>query len=583
MAEVLLDVEKISSSLAQKLGPDMVSEISKRQKSSEDSSSKNKQSASKRDNKESNLSQAVGGYREGSGSQIDSDASELRSGRFAGVIGRKVESIKKIHDSLSKPGKFEGIKPPEFPHTSQAANNEKAKYNILEIKEAKIAKLEIKGGVGGNPLGRGSFGSGVPIPSNGSGVPRPNSDPDKADPMENKKNAAVENYAKFNAEIPLIGAAIGITLGTISAMAGMHQQVLQAQEATHGAYGGIATGGGGLLRNPEVAQVAIARSRVLGLDPTTQDMGNPKAMLGVKFGLTQGIGGTAGAELFAKMEKYGSFRADSNSVKKVFSDGIKAGFTSLRLSEYMQKIASVAENAYNSGMGEQKIEEISNRFASIKELGARENRVGSVYEAMNADASKKGGMLNSMLLASYMDEGGDFLDSSAKASKGIGDKDNVKRLKEFTSGMDVETINTMLYQNNLITAEEANIASKKGKSYLDLDIAKTGNVTKAGNQAMNRVQNYGGQKQISHANELDQMALGQSFQNAYKAQDDIFKTMIEGAKMMESSVDQLTKIKKYYESQDTFTKTITEILLGMGNRSNGWDLAGEMLKKYFKK
>lgn len=571
MAEVLIDVDSIASKLAQKLGPEMVAEISKRQKSAgsvnDDSSGVSKKgspSKRKETKKESLTDKTVNSYKEGAEiSTLDQDASELRSGRFSGVIGRRIDSAKKIKDKIQEERKKRAEKYGDVSRSQDDSNhlgnqmsgqyeiNGRQKYNILEVKEARIMNIHMKGGLGGS----GSFGGGVSIPGRDNGPTSATQVNQLGSNME-KRNEGVSKAGQGFASgigIPVVGAILGATVAAISTMGGMHQQALQAQEGTFSAYRGQGgrlgsgiTSENGIVRTPELAQSGIARARILGGDPNSQIGMNARygTGLGVRFGVTQGLGGSAGAELFAKMRKFGGFDESESSLKKIMSDGIRSGFNGLRQAEFMQQVTGISENAYNSGMGIQSADKIAGAFSGLSGAGIRDNRLSSVYSAMNDNMTKDGGQMNSMLVAHHMQQnGGDYLAAMAAAEEGMGSQANIGAINKMTQGMDPKTKAIWMKKQGLITATEGQNSTSLGKDILT-EAGKTTTVSFEGRDAGNDVRNVSGQTQITHSNQLDAAAMGEAFEAAYAVQNKIFDLMIKLAK---SGNETVAKLKRYLD------------------------------------
>jgi len=548
MAEVLIDIDSIASKLAQKLGPEIVSEISKRQKGAGGgsgsgnrktggSSGGGEKPKKKELTENQKRTQSLGeGYQAGAdASPLDQDSSELRSGRFSGIINRKIQSARKIKDTTKnewdkykiktgKSDKDDGNSEDNGHGLGVGAPspNAKSKYNILEVKEARIMNLYLKGGFGGS----GAFGGGVGIPGRGGGTGSSPNVPEG----ENTQTKTMGRVAGIVAPALMgVGALAGFTLNTISTMAGMNQQVKQAQEGTNAAYGGIATGGGGLMRNPEVAQMSIARARVLGGDARGHNLENSGSLLGAQFGVTQGIGGTAGAEMFAKLNKFGGFQENESALKKIMADGIRSGFGGLRQAEFLQQVSGISENAYNSGMGIQSAEQVAGSLSNLKDAGVRDNRISSVYNAMNENMTKDGGQMNSMLVAHHMQQnGGDYLAAMAAAEEGMGSRANTAAINQMTQGMDPKTKAIWLKKQGVITATEGQNSVQLGKDILDVS-QSTSNIANEGAIAADRVSGYNGQTHISHANKLDEMAITDVFDKANQIQNKIFDGMMKMA------------------------------------------------------
>ncbi|TGL75384.1 hypothetical protein [Leptospira levettii] len=568
MAEVLIDIDSIASKLAQKLGPEMVAEISKRQKgvvggSSDSGSGSKKESAgaTKEKKKESLTDKTVNSYKEGAASStLDQDASELRSGRFSGVIGRRIDSAKKIKDKIQEERKKraekynigeKGQDPSILSLGQPNKDNVVQKYNILEVKEAKFTKVIMQGS------SSGSFGGGITIPGRGgSGISSPPSSADQQDGNMERRNDGVAKAGQGIASgigIPVIGAILGATVAAVSTMGGMHQQALQAQEGTFSAYRGLGgrlgsgiTSENGIVRTPELAQLGIARARILGGDPNSQIGMNSRygTGLGVRFGVTQGLGGSAGAEMFAKLKKYGGFDESESSLKKILSDGIRSGFGGLRQAEFMQQVSGISENAYNSGMGTQSVDRIAGAFSGLNGAGIRDNRLSSVYSAINDNMTKDGGQMNSMLVAHHMQQnGGDYLAAMAAAEEGMGSQANIGAVNQMTQGMDPKTKAIWMKKQGLITATEGQNSVSIGKDILT-EAGKSTTVSIEGRDAGNDVRNVSGQTQIAHSNQLDAAAMGAAFEAAYAVQNKIFDLMI---KLAESGNKTVAKLKKYLD------------------------------------
>lgn len=559
MAEVLIDIDSIASKLAQKLGPEMIAEISKRQKSSSGGSSSDsgsgsgskKESSPRKDSekkKDSLTDKTVDSYREGAASNtLDQDASELRSGRFSGIIGRRIDSAKKIKDKIQEERKKRAEKydtgekgqDPSMPELGELGKDSgKQKYNILEVKEAKFTNVIMKGS------SSGSFGGGMAIPGRGGSnvnAPGQNDGGNPATPGPNKSEG-VGMMGKAALAIPIFGAALGAIVGAVSTMGGMHQQVLQGQEGTFSAYrndgllGSAITSNNGIIRTPELAQLGISRARILGGDPNSQIGMNSRSGsgLGARFGLTQGLGGTAGAEMFAKLKKYGGFDENESSLKKIMSDGIRSGFNGMRQAEFMQQVMGVTETAYNSGLGIQSADRVASAFSGLSSAGIRDNRLGSVYNNLNENMTKDGGQMNSMLVAHHMQQnGGDYLAAMAAAEEGMGSQANIGAVNQMTQGMDPRTKAIWMKKQGLITATEGQKSVISGKDILT-EAGKITAVSDEGRQAGNDVRNVRGQTQISHANQLDTLAMSKAFEDAYKAQNMIFDLMVDIAKKSDS-------------------------------------------------
>ncbi|EMO29408.1 hypothetical protein LEP1GSC170_1190 [Leptospira interrogans serovar Bataviae str. HAI135] len=389
---VKVNADEIAKRIFDKLSPEMRAEFDRlknapRVPSAADppSSSSSKKNSKKKDKNKT----ATEGYQTGdnTGTGIESDINELRSGRFSGIISRKIESAKKFKDVFkdyhnNRNKKIHEDFLPKVPLDSIGSGG---KYDKLIIREAKIDK--IVGPLSGGGMGGGrTYGGKFVFPDRGI----PTAEPAASPQTENKSSMLSKVGAAIAPAAFGVGAVVGAAASIISSMAGMYQQTMQSQDSTLDVYGGYVGGGGRLVRNAELAQIGVSRSRILGGDAIA-DISKNK--LGIQFGLSQGIGGTQGSELFAKLNKYGEFGEKNSELKRILSDAIRSGFSGLRQSEFLTHITSASESAYNSGMGTQSAADISRTFSNIVGLGIRDNRASSVYQNLNDNVSKSGNFL----------------------------------------------------------------------------------------------------------------------------------------------------------------------------------------------
>ncbi|NUM42680.1 MAG: hypothetical protein HUU45_13735, partial [Leptospiraceae bacterium] len=358
-------------------------------------------------------------------------------------------------------------------------------------------------------------------------------------------------------------------------------QAMQGQDSTLDVYGKYVNGGGSLVSNAELAKIGIARAKISGGDHTTnlyeKDTGahykkgdlyqwkdektgkeyldvrkedekqryklkqNNKDVLGIQFGLSQGIGGTAGAELFAKLEKYGQFGGSKNDMKKIMSDAIHSGFTGLRQSEFFQTVSGISEKSYNSGMGIQTAADVSNTLAGIKMTGVRDNRISSVYGAMDSGFKTSGNIMNSIAMAGHLSSGKGILESMKESEKGVTSKQNMGFMKELLGGLDPETRGILEKQWGISTATEAQERVVNGKNLWEVNeqINRQATGTDA---AVNKVEGTTGQSYRSTQNAIDTMAAtDKTFQQAFQLQQDVAIGLLHLAKNLSKEFQELKK------------------------------------------
>ncbi|PJZ51642.1 hypothetical protein CH380_19185 [Leptospira adleri] len=532
----------------EKLAPELRKEFDRRKNSPNipSASDPKPSSGSKESKKKKKPGSTTEGYQTGdhTGTGVETDLNELRSGRFSGILSRKVASAKKIKDAFKeyREKKKKKDKDENLPGMPDAFNptGGGGKYDKLVVREAKFDKVIGLTGNGGGGGGGRVYGGKFTFPER---EPTGGNQPAQGQPTETKSSLLSKIGSAIAPAAFGAGAVVGAATSLISSMAGMHQQSLQSQDSSLDAMGGYVGGGGGLIKNAEYAQIGIARARILGgegRDHISSNVVSDKNKLAIQYGLTQGIGGSQGSELFAKMNKYGGFRESSTELKKIMSDGIRSGFSGLRQSEFLSNISSVSENAYNSGMGLQSAEDISRTFSNIASSGIRDNRVNSVYQNLNDNVSKKGNFMNSVLLSEYTASGKSPLEAMSMAERGISDKQNANTLNGFMSslGLEPETLGLLQNQLGITTATESYSMAKSGKNLFDL--GKSTNISNEGEQAVEKVSSSEGQVFRSHANALDSMAAtSEMFIKASQIQERVFDTIINTIGKMDSVVKKL--------------------------------------------
>lgn len=118
---------------------------------------------------------------------------------------------------------------------------------------------------------------------------------------------------------------------------------MQSQSQTIGATGGYVGGGGGYFSNSELAQANVIKGRITGEDIFKK--GNLLESNILRFAASQGKGI---GEVVKELE---TIRKDSKNADLGYLRGgaNASGFNGLRQSEYITKLASIAENLRNKG------------------------------------------------------------------------------------------------------------------------------------------------------------------------------------------------------------------------------------------
>ncbi|EMJ56511.1 hypothetical protein LEP1GSC111_1226 [Leptospira interrogans str. UT126] len=549
---VEINVDTLAKRIFDKLSPEMRAEFERLKNTPTVPTAADPPSSSRKNSKKKDKPKSAReGYHTGDniGSEVESDLNELRSGRFSGIFSRKIESAKKIRDAYKD---FKGHRDknkkiyddflPKIPLDSIGSGG---KYDKLIVREAKIDK--IVGPLGGGGMGGRTYGGKFVFPDRGIPTVEPAASPQ----TENKSSMLSKVGAAIAPAAFGVGAVAGAAASIISSMAGMYQQTMQSQDSTLDVYGGYKGGGGDLIRNAELAQIGVSRARIFGSEAQEAIDDISKNKLGIQFGLSQGIGGAQGSELFAKLKKYGSFDEDSE-LKKILSDAIRSGFSGLRQSEFFTNIASASESAYNSGMGTQSAADITRTFSNIAGLGIRDNRVNSVYQNLNDNVSKNGNFFNSVLVSEHMASGKSALEAKSLAEKGISNKENVKTIRDFMSslGLSDDTKGLLLNQLGITTATESFSMTQgekpKIKDFFNLDNEMS---DESGAAALNKISGVQGQAYRGRANELDDIIAGKDkdikdlFKKASDTQDMVFNLLV---KLSEKAAKKVRELESYF-------------------------------------
>ncbi|TGM99747.1 hypothetical protein [Leptospira yasudae] len=252
-----------------------------------------------------------------------SDLDETQHGGYYNTLDKKISAAK---DFLNRKKKKKGSGEEESGEspTEGLTNPSSAKQFSIQKAELKIqtANLE-KGGLGNLPGSGGGGGSGT----DGGSV--------KGQTMSSAAGA-----------LPVVGAIFAVAGGilkTISAIGEQYHAAMQSQASTIGATGNYLGGGGGYFSNAELAQANVMRGRITG--DSVFGKGNQIDSDTIQFASSQGKGI---AEIVRELE---TIRKESKNASLGFLRGgaNASGFSELRQSEYISKLASISEGLRAKG------------------------------------------------------------------------------------------------------------------------------------------------------------------------------------------------------------------------------------------
>ncbi|TGM04863.1 hypothetical protein EHQ76_07415 [Leptospira barantonii] len=253
-----------------------------------------------------------------------SDLDETQHGGFYNTLDKKISAAKDLFSKKKKKGEKE-----EENETSSGSGLS----NPTSAKQFQIQKAELKiqhGNFDKGLLGNGSGGS------SGGGSGGGNSGAD------NKGNG----LTALGMALPIAGATFAIAGGilkTISAIGEQYHAAMQSQSTTIGATGGYVGGGSGYFSNAELASANVMKGRISG--ESIYGRGNTIDSETMKFAALQGKGI---GEVVKELE---TIRKDNKHADLGFLRGgaNATGFSGLRQSEYISKLASISENLRGKG------------------------------------------------------------------------------------------------------------------------------------------------------------------------------------------------------------------------------------------
>ncbi|EIE01496.1 hypothetical protein [Leptospira licerasiae] len=260
---------------------------------------------------------------------VGSDLDETQRGGFAGVIERKLSAYKEIREKFKKKEKNEDSSEYKF-----GTENGLGSLGKSGLSSGKIDKAEIKiqtahfDKIGS---GFGNFGG--------------RSDPNNPGSQVGGGGQG-DRLSTIGQALPYIGAGIAIAGGIakiVSAVGEQYTAAMQSQASTYGATGRYIGGGGGLFANAEVAQSNLARGRITG--ESIYGKGNLADEEIMRFSASQG---KSLNEIVTQLE---TIRKENKNLDIGYLRGgaNATGFSNLRQSEYISKLAQISENLRGRG------------------------------------------------------------------------------------------------------------------------------------------------------------------------------------------------------------------------------------------
>ncbi|EQA61450.1 hypothetical protein [Leptospira alexanderi] len=339
-----------------------------------------------------------------------SDLDETQHGGFYNTLDKKISTAKDLASKKKKKGNEEADEENEKSGISKYSN---------ATKQIQIQKAEIK--IQNSNFDKGGFpGIGTPPTNSGGG----------ADTKGNGLTA-------MGMAIPIAGAAFAVAGGilkTISAIGEQYHAAMQSQSATIGATGGYVGGGSGYFANSELASANLAKGRITG--ESIFGKGNQIDSETMKFAASQGKGI---GEVVKELE---TIRKDNKHADLGFLRGGAnvSGFSGLRQSEYISKLASVSENLRTKGYSGE-ISDYSKFAVGLNRTDKTKldpNRRMSLAEELSnhgRSGAFGGGIFGSLSMASALSaNGGDIFKAIRESESNPG-----KYMSSALSGMDANT------------------------------------------------------------------------------------------------------------------------------------------------
>ncbi|QOI53176.1 hypothetical protein [Leptospira interrogans] len=339
-----------------------------------------------------------------------SDLDETEHGGFYNTLDKKISFAKDLLSKKKKKGEKE----------EDNENSSSGLSNPTSAKQFQIQKAELK-------IQQGNFDKG--LLGNGSGT--------VSGGGNNGADAKGNGLTAMGMAIPIAGAAFAVAGGilkTISAIGEQYHNAMQSQSSTIGATGGYVGGGSGYFSNAELSSANVAKGRITG--ESIFRKGNTIDSETVRFAASQGKGI---GEVVKELE---TIRKDNKHADLGFLRGgaNASGFSGLRQSEYISKLASISENLRSKGFSGDisdytKFAAGMNRTDGTKMDPARRMSLAEELSSQGKNGAFGGGIFGSLSFASALKaSGGDVFKAIRESESSPG-----KYMSSALSGLDANT------------------------------------------------------------------------------------------------------------------------------------------------
>ncbi|EKS06888.1 hypothetical protein [Leptospira santarosai] len=338
------------------------------------------------------------------------DLDETQHGGFYNTLDKKISFAKDLFSKKKKKGEKEEDNENSSPSLSNPAS---AKQFQIQKAELKIQHGNFDKGLLGNGAGPGSGGGNNGADAKGNGL------------------------SAMGMAIPIAGAAFAVAGGvlkTISAIGEQYHAAMQSQSSTIGATGGYVGGGSGYFSNAELASANVAKGRITG--KSIYGKGNTIDSDTIRFTASQGKGI---GEVVKELE---TIRKDNKHADLGFLRGgaNASGFSGLRQSEYISKLASISENLRGKGFSGDisdytKFAAGMNRTDGTKMDPARKMSLAEELSSQGRSGAFGGGIFGSLSFANALKtNGGDVFKAIRESESSPG-----KYMSSALSGLEANT------------------------------------------------------------------------------------------------------------------------------------------------
>lgn len=348
----------------------------------------------------------------------DTALSELQSGGMgAATIQKTMQDYKSFQDLLGK--KKESGSGSASPQSAtmvgtamQALSGGEGEHKFGKVH---IDRLELSSGAAG-ALGR-ALARGMRIGGGGSGLFGGGSRGGGGGGGTDAAATMGQGITGAGASIPFAGIAIGIAgamISLVSSLAQRRQQAMESQDQTLDALGYVG-GGGGLVRNAELAQIKLTRARNSQSGVDTEVANNDD----IRFGLAQGIGASEGAQIFGQFGLYSrGGELNRGRLRSLLGSANAAGMGGFRESEFLQELGGIAERQVQGGFGRLNTEEFARMAGGLHRRGMSSENTLSFLSNISQQMQSQGNPLQNLAIAAGMNNGLGYVDATMRAEQG---------------------------------------------------------------------------------------------------------------------------------------------------------------------